>query len=619
LNLFYAMTLICSAQMELNLEPASVWLDGKQHSPKWQRHQDRFYTNVKGKNIELTTKRNAEGSISVRLSEPKTATISFRFQGKSEACRFITEKSRVAFFTIGHPVNFAANALRFPDREKTFVFSGPEVRVYDGLESGAIRTEFDPIHPELKIVETHEQLYKVPENFRPKELENMTLDELRAWTSLQAVTGINMINDSELDSAKKAITHLGSLRDDIRTCDLGQTDDLPEIWVTHIEHQSTQYSVVVVTNLNDRPYSKAFTFGEIGLNPNATYAIFDFWLAKNLGVVAGKLALHVPPKACRTLIIRKFEGKPLLLASSNHVLSEVTCEANATWDSNKRTLSGRSELGLQTSIFIGNWAPEKRFEQASTSNGTLHTHTGFVRLETTGGAWNIKFEKVTTPNTATSVSLDAGPGTPWAVYIGPPRVASKESSGYYLFRNDVLMGYCPNEPFVDEDCEPNTVYSFRTVAFDYAGVPGGIADFTVTTPWVASGSLLARDHDPFAPNKGRYLRNRTIGEQVTIVGGIPRPALSGSPVTSVTYRLSRGYETVSGEIAIDDVSPSQGPATFTLLTDDKVAWTSTIRKGETKTFQVDVSSTYRLTLLLEGDKEVIGDWINPQLTAKPRP
>lgn len=613
------MMLSCSAQVDLDWEPASVWLNGKQHSPKWTLNQERLQANINGENVQLTLKRNTEGLTIVRLDEPKTATVSFRFRGKSEACRLSTENNRIAFFAIGYPTNLAANALHFPEKNKTLVFSGPETRVYDGLESGAIRAEFDSIHPELKIMVTEEEFSKVTENLRPKKTEQLPLDELRAWTSLQAVTGVKLIDENELDATKKTITRLGSVRNDIRPVDLGQKDKLPEIWVTHIEYQRKQYCVVVVTNLSDRPSSKTFTFGEIGLNPNSAYAIFDFWLAKSLGVVAGKLALHVPPKTCRTLVIRTFEDKPLLLATSNHILSEVTCNATASWEPHQRMISGRSELGLQTSIFIGNWAPGKRFDQPSASGGNVNSHAGFVRLETNGGPWNMRFGSVVTPDPAAAVTLDAGPGNPWAVYIGPPRTVSKDSPGYYVFRNDVLIGYCPNEPFVDEDCEPNTVYLFRTVTFDFAGVPGNVGDFTVTTPWVSSGSLLARDHDPLVSHTGIYLRNRSVGDQVTSIGGIARPALSGSPVTSVTYRLSRGYETFSGEVAIDDASPSRGPAIFTLLSDDQVVWTTTIHKGETKTFRIDVTSTYRLTLVLEGEKEVIGDWISPELTAKPRP
>ncbi|MET9798526.1 protein kinase domain-containing protein [Nocardiopsis alba] len=83
----------------------------------------------------------------------------------------------------------------------------------------------------------------------------------------------------------------------------------------------------------------------------------------------------------------------------------------------------------------------------------------------------------------------------------------------------------------------------------------------------------------------------------------------------VEYNLSRGWDTLTATIGIDDRSSAGGTSTLTVYVDGEAAMKETLRLGETMEIEVDVTDVLRLRLDVESDvEEVRPVWADPVLT-----
>lgn len=115
----------------------------------------------------------------------------------------------------------------------------------------------------------------------------------------------------------------------------------PNTW--HLERDG--YNVFAFCNWNTKgelavDYAPAYA----GLEKDTSYAAFDYWNDRFLGVIRNKVALTVPSTDCRVISMKAFDGtKPVLLSTSRHVASPVFDVTGETWDEATKTLSGTSK------------------------------------------------------------------------------------------------------------------------------------------------------------------------------------------------------------------------------------------------------------------------------------
>ncbi len=182
--------------------------------------------------------------------------------------------------------------------------------------------------------------------------------------------------------------------------------DIPSIWHIKTKNEADAWDVVGLFNFNDKAESRSVRFEQLGLDPNAQYAVFEFWEEKFIGLVQSGVELNLPPESSRILSIRKVTGKPQLIGTDMHLLQGYHELKQLSWDENKLALSGKYHRmpGLHSKAFFlvpNGFTP--KFEFPLTPNSARLTHIeGNVWMQeidfkNSDFAWTIPFEKVALP------------------------------------------------------------------------------------------------------------------------------------------------------------------------------------------------------------------------------
>lgn len=93
-----------------------------------------------------------------------------------------------------------------------------------------------------------------------------------------------------------------------------------------------------------------------GLMPNDKtnnlYLIYNFWDNQFVGISDGVLELPLPEKAAQVYCIKRFTGKPQILATSSHISQGFMELSNINWNESNQILSGNSKSlpGRSTSL-----------------------------------------------------------------------------------------------------------------------------------------------------------------------------------------------------------------------------------------------------------------------------
>jgi hypothetical protein len=86
--------------------------------------------------------------------------------------------------------------------------------------------------------------------------------------------------------------------------------------------------------------------GAIGLDPAASYYVYDFWSNTLVGKFPGtaKIERELGPSHCAMLSIRKVQSNPQVLSTDRHVLQGWVDLAEVKWDAADRKLSGTAKV-----------------------------------------------------------------------------------------------------------------------------------------------------------------------------------------------------------------------------------------------------------------------------------
>ncbi|MBP3694788.1 MAG: NPCBM/NEW2 domain-containing protein [Thermoguttaceae bacterium] len=86
------------------------------------------------------------------------------------------------------------------------------------------------------------------------------------------------------------------------------------------------------------------TAAQLGLDPNAQYAGFDFWADSFVPPFRGNLKYELPGGSCRIFSLVRLGNEPQLVSTNRHVTSPLFEVKNVKWDAEKLTLSGTSTI-----------------------------------------------------------------------------------------------------------------------------------------------------------------------------------------------------------------------------------------------------------------------------------
>jgi melibiase-like protein/alpha galactosidase C-like protein len=125
------------------------------------------------------------------------------------------------------------------------------------------------------------------------------------------------------------------------------TDDYihnyPEILDLKVNTKSRVYDVVGLTNWRSWKTSRELSFvDKLGLDPDASFVVFDFWAQKILGVFKDRMDVEIEPHDTRVLFIHPLSNHPQLVGISRHISGTYSIESLA-WNAAGNTLRGSSQ------------------------------------------------------------------------------------------------------------------------------------------------------------------------------------------------------------------------------------------------------------------------------------
>ncbi len=88
------------------------------------------------------------------------------------------------------------------------------------------------------------------------------------------------------------------------------------------------------------------TTGAVGLDPSASYYVYDFWGDALVGKVpgSGKVERQLAPLGCAMLSVRKVQDSPQVLSTNRHVLQGWVELADVKWDAQASRLTGVAQV-----------------------------------------------------------------------------------------------------------------------------------------------------------------------------------------------------------------------------------------------------------------------------------
>lgn len=585
--------------------------------------------------VGVSIRRAGEGhAVRFFRSEPGSAASALPFEPDAGS------SARVAQSLVNHAFSYLSDALLFPEDEVIYQFSGADAKVYGESASAGVRVTFSEFRPTLTI-----RAYRAP-SLRDARLPNRIFSLLpeakdvpgaQAWAAVGAWAGTSPEVERFSAEMRAALGRVGSLRpvlgEALSSADDSRLSLVPNVLVTHVKPNAGRpYAVVTVLNYGTTPITERFSFGDIGLNPALKYNLFEFWTGSYLGAVAGSLALPIPAGGSRTLLITRYEQRPSVIGDSASLLGPEAIRLSSQWDPTRRTLTGNLVKALDDplSLYITPYGESVKFLGAtvSTSGGsaTLHSGRGYLRLEITAPRgrevqFSVAFRETTTPAPPAKPRVVAGPASPWSVHLEPERTQESEVAGWYVFRNDWLIGYTADGLLPDMDVDPGVPYSYTIVAVNFDGQLSSVETFPARTPMPGDLVLTRLPIHQWRLARGRPLVNRMPSGEPARLGGSEAPSLILMGAGAVRYKVARAFEQLSGTVGIEDTAGEKGDVVFSLRGDGQEIWSSgPVKVGERIAFSVDVSDVYFLDLVVSdaggGDEGDVAVWFNPQLKAK---
>jgi len=114
--------------------------------------------------------------------------------------------------------------------------------------------------------------------------------------------------------------------------------NFPRIIDLKINTASGRYDVVAATNWTNGDQSRVISFeGDLGLDPERSYLVFDFWNQEFLGISNESIELDIEPHDTRVLHIRPLHQRPQVLATDRHISGAYSIE-KLDWEAEKLTL-----------------------------------------------------------------------------------------------------------------------------------------------------------------------------------------------------------------------------------------------------------------------------------------
>lgn len=117
----------------------------------------------------------------------------------------------------------------------------------------------------------------------------------------------------------------------------------PEVLDLKVNAPAGIYDVVAMTNWRSWTAHRDLAFADkLGVDPQASYVVFDFWAQKLLGIFKGQMAVTIEPHDTKVFLVHPLLDRPQLIGTSRHITGAYSIR-DLTWDGSKNLLRATSD------------------------------------------------------------------------------------------------------------------------------------------------------------------------------------------------------------------------------------------------------------------------------------
>ena len=473
----------------------------------------------------------------------------------------------------------------------------------------------------------------------------LTLDQARAWATLQGLTGQALMSSdrlTDLSDERVEIMRRVYPAVDIRPVDLFTSERNKRIWDLKVRHLERSYDVVGLFNYDETKSTPLrISWKDLGLPEDVPVHVFDFWNKEYLGEWEKGIALDLAPTSTRVLTLLPATDHVQLISTSRHITQGWVDLLAEKYDAAKNSYAGRSKVVRGDPYELRFVFPrEKNFLIKSATARSASTklpvkitnHQGWATIEftspqTTEASWDVQFEPAPLYHFPVRE-----PSNLWTERVGLDGInlrwtpQQQPATGYQVSLDGELLGFTPSLVFPLRGLDPNAAHTVevRTVWQD-GTVSEKKAQLKFTLKNLLPAELPVSELEPLRTTPGwRQLEaNRTItGKGLVLNGQIYESGIGLPRNAEAEYELKGMYDTFSALVGIDDGSNDQASEEFVIVGDGKELWRSgALKKSDgPKSVKVDVSGVRRLVLHINAGPTGGGgdqaDWADARLARK---
>lgn len=471
----------------------------------------------------------------------------------------------------------------------------------------------------------------------------LTLDQARAWATLQGLTGQALMSSdrlTDLSGERVEVMRRVYPAVDIRPLDLFLAERNKRIWDLKIKHLNRSYDVVGLFNYDEaRASSLSVSWKDLGLPDGQQVHVFDFWNREYLGEWEKGIALDLPPTSTRVLALVPALPQPQLVSTSRHITQGWVDLLSEKYDATKNSYAGRSKVVRQDPYELHFAFPrDKNFviksAMARLKSGRLPVkitnHQGWASLAFTSPqngevSWEVQFEAAPLYHFPVKA-----PGNLWVERVGIDGInvrwtpQQQPATGYQVYLNGELQGFTPTQVFPLRGLDPNASYTVEVKTVWQDGTASEkAAQVIFTMKSLLPAELAVSELEPLRTTQGwrQFEANRTITGKGLVLGGETYLSGFGLPRNAeAEFELRGMYDTFQVTVGIDDGSNDQASEEFIVTGDGKELWRSgALKKADgPKAVKVNIHGVRRLRLRVNAGPTGGGgdqaDWVEAKLT-----
>ncbi|TFF91214.1 alpha-galactosidase [Candidatus Thorarchaeota archaeon] len=173
---------------------------------------------------------------------------------------------------------------------------------------------------------------------------NLTLDEVRLWLSIVAVSGgAVLLSDRMMEVNEERLALIDKILPPMKRggfCPDALYEAEPRIFAMPVDCPMGQWSLVAVVNLTERNQDIEFSLPEIGRDEQIPCHIFEFWEQAYEGQTEDIVCIDgLKPHACKLLIVKPEAPTPCVLSTSMHFSQGAVELKDQDWDPSQNELS----------------------------------------------------------------------------------------------------------------------------------------------------------------------------------------------------------------------------------------------------------------------------------------